>query len=150
MFSTINNFNYIYDKVCSSYHLNVYFFASTSISRYKLPKQIVDKFQYFQCVKPVDNNHKSDYIRFICNKIGIEIKMNDQNLNKFALDNLHFLSNEDIFDLIRNAIGIKKQSSPINDENWVYREGLNEVDLMKALGSINGSLTQDILNSYYL
>ena len=76
--------------------------------------------------------------------------MNDQDLNKFALDNMHFFSNEDIFDLIRNAIGIKKQSSPINDENWVYREGLNEVDLMKALGSINGSLTQDILNSYYL
>ena len=36
MFSTINNFNYIYDKVASSYELNVYFFASSSINIYNL------------------------------------------------------------------------------------------------------------------
>ena len=150
MFSTINNFNYIYDKVSSSYHLNVYFFASSSINRYNLPKQVVDKFQFFQCVKPIDNNHKSDYIRFIGTKIGIEIKVNEQNLNKFVMENLYNFTNEDIFDIIRNAIGIKKQSSPPDDENWVYREGLYEDDLYKALGSVNGSLTQEIRNSYYI
>ena len=150
MFSTINNFNYIYDKVSSSYHLNVYFFASSSINRYNLPKQIVDKFQFFQCVKPIDNNHKSDYIRFIGTKIGIEIKVNEKNLSKFVTENLYKFTNEDIFDLIRNAIGIKKQLSPPDDENWVYREGLYEDDLYKALGSVNGSLTQEIRNSYYI
>ena len=150
MFSTLNNLNYIYDKVASSYHLNVYFFASSSINVYNLPKQIPDKFQYFQCIKPIVKNLKADYIRFIGVKIGIEIKMDQQSLNNFALDNLHYYSNEDIFDLIRIAIDIKKQNSPPNDENWVYREGLYKEDLMKAFYHFKGSLTDEVLKSYHL
>ena len=150
MFSTLNNFNYIYDKVASSYELNVYFFASSSINVYNLPRQISDKFQFFQCVKPIDKNHRSEYIKFIGKKIGIEIKINEKELNNFATEKLNYFSNEDIFDLIRNSIGIKKQKSPPDDENWVYREGLYEDDLKNALGSIKPSLTDDVLKSYYL
>ena len=149
-FSTMNNFNYIYDKVASSFHLNVYFFASSSINIYNLPKQIVDKFKFPFYIKPVGNNCKSDYIRFIGRKIGIEIKMTDQNLNKLVMENLYNFSNEDIFDLIRNAIQIKRQYSPPDDENWVYRDGLFEDDIMKALGTIQGSLNNEVLKSYYL
>ena len=131
-------------------HLNVYFFASSNINRYNLPKQIVDKFQYFQFIKPIDNDYKKDYIRFIGRKIGIEIKMTDYNLNKFAVENLYNCSNEDIFDLIRNAITLKKQSSPPDDENWAYREGLYENDLNKALGTVQRSLTHDVRKMFYL
>jgi molecular chaperone GrpE (heat shock protein) len=150
MFSSINNFNYIYDKVSSSFNLNVYFFASSSINAYNLPRPITDKFQFFQLVKPIDKNSKSEYIRFICKKIGIEIKMNDNDLNNFALENLNSFSNADIFDLIKNAIEFKKKYSPPNDENWVYREGLLKDDIFDALSSIKGSLTPDVLKSYYL
>ena len=150
MFSSINNFNYIYDKVSSSFHLNVYFFASSSINAYNLPRPIADKFHFFQLVKPIDKNSKGEYIRFICKKIGIEIKMNDKDLNTFAVENLNSFSNEDIFDLIKNAIEFKKKYSPPNDENWVYREGLLKDDIFDALSSIKGSLTPDVLRSYYL
>ena len=150
MFTTINNFNYIYDKVCSSFHLNVYFFGSSSINVYNIPRQISDKFHFFQLVKPIDNNSKGDYIRFIGKKIGIEIKMNDKDLNNFAIENLYNFSNADIFDFIKNAIELKKKYSPPDDENWVYREGLLVDDLMDALGSVKGSLTTEVLKSYYL
>jgi Cdc6-like AAA superfamily ATPase len=60
MFSTLNNFNYIYDKVASSYELNVYFFASSSINVYNLPRQISDKFHFFnvlnQLIKIIEMN----------------------------------------------------------------------------------------------
>ena len=150
MFSTINNFNYIYDKVASSYELNVYFFASSSINIYNLSRQIADKFQFFQLVKPIENINKGDFIKFIGKKIGIEIKVNEKELFNLAMENLKHFSNKDIFDLIRIAIDIKKQNSPPDDENWVYREGLIEDDIMKALGSVEGSLTDDVLKSYYL
>ena len=44
MINTINNLNFIYDKVCSSFNLNIYLFASTTVNRYSLPKQIIEKF----------------------------------------------------------------------------------------------------------
>ena len=92
MFSALNNFNYIYDKAASSYELNVYFFASSCINVYNLPKQIADKFQFFQYVKPVDENHRSEFIKFIGKKIGIEIKINEKDLNNFAMEKLHYFS----------------------------------------------------------
>ena len=150
LFSTINNFNYIYDKVASSYELNVYFFASSSINVYNLPKHIKDKFQFFQLVRPIENKDKSNLIKFIGKKIGIEIKMNEKELLKLAMENLNHFSNKDVFDLIRIAIDIKKQNSPSEDENWVYKEGLNEDDIMKAIGNIEGSLTDEVIKKYYL
>ena len=150
MINTINNLNFIYDKVCSSFNLNVYLFASTTVNRYSLPKKIVEKFQYFHCIRPVDNNHKGALVRFIASKIGIEIKMTDYNLNKFGFENLYTFSNEDIFDLIRNAIRIKKQNGPPDDENWVYREGLYEEDLKKDFDILRGSLTTEIRKLYCL
>ena len=150
MSSAMNNFNFIYDKVASSLKLNVYFIASSSINVYNIPKSINDKFQFFQFIKPVDKDHRSDYIRFICNKIGIEIHMNDQDLHNFSIENLNNFSNEDIFDFIKHTIEIKKQKSPPDDENWVYREGLNFDDLKWGLGTVRGSLTDEVLKHYYL
>ena len=150
MFSTINNFNYIYDRISSSFHLNIYFFVSSSINVYDLPKQLNDKFHFRFCVRPVANCHKSEYIKFIGQKIGIEIKINDDALKNIVMGNLNFFSNEDIFELIRTAIEIKKQYSPPDDENWVYKDGLYEDDIMRALGTMRGSLNQNILKKYYM
>ena len=150
MIPNLNNFNFIYDKVASSIKANVYFVASTSVSVYQLPKAINSKFQFYQCIRPVDKNHKSEYLRFISNKIGIQINMNDKDLYDFSMNNLYNFSNEDIFDLIRNAIDIKKQRSPPNDENWVYREGLNYDDIENCLGTVNPSITTEVMKAYYL
>lgn len=150
MSSTINNFNYIYDRVSSTFHLNVFLFASTTIVPNKLDKKISQKFKFFQCIKPVEKNLKGDYIRFIGKKIGIEIKINDQTLNNIAISNLYNYSNEDIFDLIRKAIEIKKSNGPPDDINWVYKEGLYDNDIMRALGSMCGSMNSDVLKAYYL
>ena len=150
MFSSINNFNYIYDKVASSYKMNVYLFASSAINVYNLPRQIADKFQYFQCIKPVPKQNKSEFIRFIGAKIGIEIKMDEKSLNEFATEKLTYFSNENIFDLIINAIENKKQYSPPDDENWVYKEGLYEDDLVNALKTVKCSLSEEIFKAYYI
>ena len=66
------------------------------------------------------------------------------------MEKLNNFSNGDIFDLIRNAIGIKKNNGPPDDENWVYREGLYLDDILNALGSVKGTLTNDVIKSYYL
>jgi cytidylate kinase len=150
MIPNLNNFNFIYDKVASSIKANVYFVASTSVSVYQLPKVITSKFQFYQCIRPVDKNYKSEYVRFISNKIGIQINMNDKDLYDFSMNNLYNFSNEDIFDLIRNSIDIKKQRSPPDDENWVYREGLNCDELMNCLGTVNPSITTEVMKAYYL
>ena len=150
MIPNLNNFNFIYDKAASSFKANVYFVASTSVSVYQLPKAINSKFQFYQCITPVDNNHKSEYIRFISDKIGIKINMSDKDLNDFSIYNLSNFSNEDIFDLIRNSIDVKKQRTPPEEENWVYKEGLNYDDLMNCLGTVNQSLTPDVKKAYYL
>ena len=104
MFSNMNNFNFIYDKVSSSFQLNVYFFASSSINAYNLPRQINDKFQFFQLINPVDKKKRSEYIRFISEKIGIAIKINEEELNNFAMEKLNYFSNADIFDTIFDLV----------------------------------------------
>ena len=150
IFSTINNFNYIYDKVISSYPMRVYFIASSSINVYTLPRVVTDKFKFFQCVKPVEKKYRGEYIKFISNKIGIDIHMNDNELNEFAEESLDSFSNRDIFNMITNAIEIKKKKSPPNDENWVYREGLNYNDIMNGMNTIKGTITPDVKKMYFL
>ena len=76
--------------------------------------------------------------------------MSEQDLNSFAFQNLNNYSNEDIFNLIKTAIEIKKNEIGNNEENQVYKEGLNENDIAKALHSLRGSLTPEIMKNYYL
>ena len=76
--------------------------------------------------------------------------MNDQDLYNISIENLYIFSNEDIFDFIKHSIEIKKQKSPPDDENWVYREVLNLDDLMFDLGTVKGSLKSDVLKNYNL
>ena len=150
MFSNMNNFNFIYDKVCSTKlknGINVIIIVSTTIIDNQLPKQVSEKFHYTYCIRPCEKNMKINYIKFIANKIGININMNDNDLNGFVYQYLSNYSNEDIFNLIVAAIDLKKNE--INLEN-VYKSGINGEDLYKALNIIKGSLTPDVMRNYYL
>ena len=150
MFSNMNNFNFIYDRTSSSKLENVIFIASTTVPVHQLPKEISKKFHYVHCIRPADKSQKSNYIKFISDKIGIKLNMNEQDLNSFAFQYLGNYSNEDIFNLIKTAIDLKKQEIGNDEENRVYKEGLFESEIKNALNSVKGTLTPEIMKNYYL
>ena len=150
MFSSITNFNFLYDRTTSSKLQNVIFIASTTKPVQMLPKNISEKFHYVHCIRPADKNQKSNYIKFISQKIGIQINMSDQDLNTYAFQNLHNYSNEDIFNLIKTAIELKKKEIGQDEENRVYKEGLSGSDMLKALDSAPGTLSEEEIKYYYL
>ena len=76
--------------------------------------------------------------------------MSEQDLNSFAFKYLNNYSNEDIFNLIKTAIEIKKKEIGNEEENQVYKEGLIENDIIKALDSVEGNLTPEVMKNYYL
>ena len=150
MFSNMNNFNFIYDRTSSSKLENVIFIASTTVPVYQLPKEISKKFHYVHCIRPADKSQKCNYIKFISDKIGIKINMNEQDLNSFSFQYLNNFSNEDIFNLIKTAIDLKKQQFGNDEENKVYKEGLFENEIKNALNSVEGTLTPEVMKNYYL
>ena len=150
MFSNMSYFNYLYDKTSSSSLKDIIFIASTTIPVQQLHKDISSKFHYVYCIRPADKSHKYDYIKFISEKLGIKINMSEQELNTFAFQNLNNYSNEDIFNLIKAAIEIKKNTIGNNEQNQAYKEGLNENDIIKAFNSVRGNLTPEIMKYYYL
>ena len=150
MFSNMNNFKFIYDRASSSSLENIIFIASTTLPIYKLPKDISKMFHYNHCIRPADKSQKINFINFISEKIGIKINMNEQEINSFAFQNLGNYSNEDIFNLLVTAIELKKKQIGDNEDNQVYKEGLFEKDIVKALNSVEGSLTAEEIKNYYL
>ena len=85
--------------------------------------------------------------KFIANKIGININMNDNDLNGFVYQYLSNYSNEDIFNLVVAAIDLKKNQVDLDN---VYKSGICGEDLYNALNIVKGSLTQDVMRNYYL
>ena len=152
MFSNMNNFNFIYDKVISSKLNNVMLIASTSIPENQLPKDVSQKFHYTYCIRPCEKEQKYHLIKFICNKLGISVNIIDKDLYEFALNNLRNYSNEDIFNLIVEAINSKKNKMGNNEDviEQVYNEGINAEDLNNALNKVQGNLTPDDMSNYYL
>ena len=150
MFSSMNNFNFLYDRTTSSKLENTIFIASTTIPIQRLPKDISSKFHYIHCIRPAEKSQKSNYIKFLSHKIGIPIQMSDQDLNTYAFQNLQNYSNEDIFNLIKAAIENKKKEIGQDEDNKVYKEGLTGSDMLKALDSVPGSLTSEDIKYYYL
>ena len=151
MFSNMNNFNFIYDKVSSS-KLNIILIVSTSILQNQLPKELLSKFHYTYCIRPCEKSQKINLIKFICNKIGININVSDKDLNEFAYQNLRNYSNEDIFNLIMTTIDLKKNKYGNGDESleMLYKEGINMDEIRNAANIVQGSLTQEVMNNYYL
>ena len=151
MFSNMNNFNFIYDKATSS-KLDIILIASTSILQNQLPKDLSSKFHYTYCIRPCEKNEKVNLIKFICKKIGVNINIQDKDLNEFVYQNLRNYSNEDIFNLIVTAVDLKKNKFGNSDENleMLYKEGINGEELKNASNIVQGSLTPEVMKNYYL
>ena len=152
MFSNMNNFNFIYDKVCSSKIDNIILIASTSILENQLPKEISQKFHYTYCIRPCEKNQKINLIKFICHKIGIALNAIDKDINEFVYKNLGNYSNEDIFNLIVAAIDCKKNKIGKGENilEQVYKEGINLEDIYNAINLVKGSMTPIVMKNYYL
>ena len=150
MFSSMNDFNFLYDRTSSSHLPNVIFIASSTVPVQMLPKEISKKFHYVHCIRPVDNNNKNNYIKFLSQKIGIRIHISDEDLISFAFKNLNNYSNGDIFNLIITAIEMKKKEIEDDEGYKVYKEGLNEKDLFQALNNAPGTMTPEVMKNYYL
>lgn len=147
-FSNMSNFNFIYDKTTSTHLENYIFIASTSLPLRKIPKEILNMFHYTYCIRSADSSQKYNYIKFISQKIGIKINMTEKELNSFAFQNLKNCSNEDIFNWIVEIINMKKKKYGDNNENQVYKEGLDINDLMNC--PVKGNLTPEDIKDYYL
>ena len=150
MFSSMNDFNFLYDRTSSSHLPNVIFIASSTVPIQMLPKEVSKKFHYVHCIRPVDNNNKNNYIKFLSQKIGIRIHISDEDLISFAFKNLNNYSNGDIFNLIITAIEMKKKEIEDDEGYKVYKEGLNEKDLFQALNNAPGTMTPEVMKNYYL
>ena len=138
MFNSRKQFDFIYDKVASSFKMNIYFIASTSVDIRNLPKDFLDKFQFYLEVNNVSIPKKVEYMRFICERLGININANNHELNNFVEQFIRDFSNKQIFQLIKNAINKKIDSNGQNEvSNWVYQEGLNLQDLYNVASSID-------------
>ena len=149
MLSNMNNFNFIYDKVCASKLNDVILIASCS---YQPPKPVSEKFHYAICVRPCEKNQKINLMKFIAKKLGINYNITEKDLALFVYQNLENFSNEDIFNLIVGAIDIKKNKLGNGEEmlEQVYKDGINLEDLHNALNNVKGSLTQEDIKNYYL
>ena len=150
MFSYKKDFNFLYDKTSSTSLKNVILIASSTVPVQMLPKEISNRFHYVHCIRPVEKNQKLNYIKFLSERIGIKFKMSDEDLNSFAFQYLNNYSNGDIFNLIKTAIDMKKTELGEEEEIKVYKDGLNDSDLMKALKAVPGTLTPDVIRNYYL
>ena len=138
MFPCMNQLNFIYDKVASSFKLNIYFIASTTIDLRSLYKNIYDKFQFYLEVKNVEPRNKPEFLRFICDKIGIKLNINLVEYNDFVQNYLGSFTNKKIFEFVKLAINLKKEKTMQNeDPNWIYKEGLNLNDFKNAISNIS-------------
>ena len=91
-------------------------------------------------------------MKFIGKKFGINYNITEKDLTSFTYQNLENFSNEDIFNLIVEAINIKKNKLGNGEDmlEQVYKDGINLEDLNNALNNVKGSLTQDDIKNYYL
>ena len=150
MFNNMNNFDFIYDKVCSSKLKNAILIASTSILESQLPKEISKKFHYTFCIRPADLKYKHHFIKFIAKKLDLKINFIENELIAFGYENLRNYSNEDIFNLIVKAIDLKKKNYNEGEENMVYADGISVNDLKEALNYVKGKMDENVLKNYYL
>ncbi len=81
--------------------------------------------------------------KFLTDKFGINISMEEQDLINFVYQNLRTYSNNDVFQAIKTILNMKKQSGG----------SLNEVDrntLENAIRSSPGTLSQQVIQYYKL
>ena len=77
------------------------------------------------------------------NKFGIKVSMSDSDLNNFVYQNFRNYSNQDVFQVIKTAMDLKKQTG-----GSIFDISRNELE--KALKMKPGSLDQQCIQYYGL
>ena len=101
------------------------------------------QFNYKVLINSANQNNKINLFKFMINKFGIKIPMNDGDLNNFVYQNLRNYSNRDIFNVIKAAMNLQKESG-----GNIFEIGRNELE--KAIKSTPGSLDPQCMQFYGL
>ena len=117
------------------------FICSSSYPMQNLPKQL--KFYYIHCVNCANQNSKYNLFKFLLNKFGMRITIPEQELNNFVYQNLRNYSNNDLFQVIKKALDMRKQSGGSLEE-------IDRSTLENAVRDVPGTLSPQMIKAYYL
>ena len=131
---------FLHDKF-NSYKKNVLFICSSPFPLKNTPQQL--KFKYVHLINSANQSNKYNYFKFLINKFGIKISMDETDLSNFVYQNFKNYSNSDVFQVIKCAMDIKKQSG-----GSIFEIGRTELE--KALMTKKGSLDQQCIQYYGL
>ena len=130
---------FLFDKFNSD--KRVIFFISSSMPMKYLPKEL--KFGNDYLINCVNQNNKYGLFKFLANKFGMNMNMDEQDLSNFIYQNLRNYSNQDVFLALKATLDMKKKSGG----------NLQDIDrntLENALRSVQGSLSPQIVQAYNL
>ena len=131
---------FLHDKF-NTFKKNALFICSSPFPLQNLPQQL--KFKYIQLINSANQTNKYNLFRFLTNKFGIKISMSDSDLNNFVYQNFRNYSNQDVFQVIKTAMDLRKQAG-----GNIFEMGRN--DLEKALKMKPGSLDPQCMQYYGL
>jgi len=131
---------FLHDKF-NTFKKNALFICSSPFPLQNLPQQL--KFKYIQLINSANQTNKYNLFRFLTNKFGIKISMSDSDLNNFVYQNFRNYSNQDVFQVIKTAMDLRKQAG-----GSIFEMGRN--DLEKALKMKPGSLDPQCMQYYGL
>ena len=131
---------FLHDKF-NTFKKNAIFICSSPFPLQNLPQQL--KFKYIQLINSANQTNKYNLFRFLTNKFGIKISMSDSDLNNFVYQNFRNYSNQDVFQVIKTAMDLRKQAG-----GSIFEMGRN--DLEKALKMKPGSLDPKCMQYYGL
>jgi SpoVK/Ycf46/Vps4 family AAA+-type ATPase len=131
---------FLHDKF-NTFKKNALFICSSPFPLQNLPQQL--KFKYVQLINSANQTNKYNLFRFLTNKFGIKISMSDSDLNNFVYQNFRNYSNQDVFQVIKTAMDLRKQAG-----GSIFEMGRN--DLEKALKMKPGSLDPQCMQYYGL
>ena len=120
---------------------NALFICSSPFPLRTLPQQL--KFKYIHLINSANQMTKPNLFRFLTNKFGINISMSDSDLNNFVYQNFRNYSNQDVFQVIKTAMDLKKQEG-----GSIFEMGRNELE--RALKMKPGSLDPQCMQYYGL
>ena len=139
-FGALGEIMFLHDKF-NSYKKNVLFICSSNFPIKNIPQQL--KFKYIQLVNSANQSNKYNLFKFLINKFGIKVSMDENDLSNFVYQNFKNYSNGDVFQVIKCAMDLKKQSG-----GNVFELGRNELE--QALKTKKGSLDQQCMQYYGL
>ena len=112
-YNALNELLFLFDKF-SNNKRRILLIVSSSVPMQNLPKQF--KFTYIHCINCANQRLKYNYFKFLTNILGIRIIMAEPDLMNFVYQNYRNYSNNDIFQVIRVAMDMKRQNKGNLDE----------------------------------